>query len=77
MREAVQLGAAAVEVVDVADVAVDSARTARARGTNRAMETQKGAVFMVASVGEEINRPKLGEVLIFKYEVGEASDRHG
>jgi hypothetical protein len=60
MREAVQLGAAAVEVVDVADVAVDSARTARARGTNRAMETQKGAVFMVASVGEEINASKTG-----------------
>lgn len=28
---------------------------ARARGTNRAIETQKGAVFMVAGVGKEIN----------------------
>lgn len=45
MREAVQLGAAA------ADVAEDSARTASACGTHRAMETQKGVVFMVASVG--------------------------
>ena len=44
-----QLGAAAV---DVADVTEDSARAARACGTNRAIETQKGAaVFMVASVG--------------------------
>jgi hypothetical protein len=50
MREDVQLGAAAVEVVSVADIAVDSVRTARARGTNRAIETQKGAIFMVASV---------------------------
>jgi hypothetical protein len=64
MREAVQLGAAAVEVVDVADAAVDSARTAGARGPNRAMETQKGAVFMVASVGEEINASKTGGRII-------------
>lgn len=72
-----QVGAAAVEVVDVAEAA-------KACGTNRAMETQKGAaVFMVASmiasvseemtVGEEINasktaNAKLGEVLIFKQE---------
>jgi hypothetical protein len=55
MGEAVQLGAAAVEVVDVAEFAMDSVRTARTRGTNRAIETQKGAVFMVASVGKEIN----------------------
>ena len=55
-----QLGAAAVEVVDVADVAADSARTARARGTNRAMEAQKEAIIMVASVGEEINASKTG-----------------
>lgn len=60
IREAVQLGAAAVEVevVDVADAAMDSVRTARARGTNRAIETQKGAIFMVASVGKEINVSK-------------------
>jgi hypothetical protein len=60
MREDVQLGAAAVEVVDVADIAMDSVRTARARGTNRAIETQKGAIFMVASVGKEINVSKSG-----------------
>lgn len=41
-----QLGAAAVEV-DVVDVAMDSVRTA---GANRAIETQKRAIFMVASV---------------------------
>ena len=71
MREAVQLGATAA--------AEESAGVARARGTNRAIETQKGAVFMVASmvasvgeemsVGEEINayktaNAKLGEVLV-------------
>jgi len=50
MREDVQLDAVAVEV-DVADVAMDSVRTA---GTNRATETQKGAIFMVASVQEII-----------------------
>lgn len=60
MREAVQLGAAAAEVVDVADIAMDSVRTARAGGTNRAIETQKGAIFMVASVGKEINVSKTG-----------------
>lgn len=54
----VQLGAAAVEVVDVADIAMDSAR---ARGTNRAIETQKGAVFMVASVDKEMTVSKTGE----------------
>lgn len=54
IREAVQLGAAAVEVVDVADIA-------RARGTKRAIEAQKGAIFiMVASVGREINVSKTG-----------------
>lgn len=76
MREAVQLGAAAA--------AEESAGAAIARGTNRAIETQKGAaVFMVASmiasVGEEMTvseeidasktaNAKLGEVLIFKQE---------
>lgn len=60
MREDVQLGAAAVGVVDVADIAMDSVRSARARGTNRAIETQKGAIFMVASVGKEINVSKTG-----------------
>jgi hypothetical protein len=52
MREAVQLDGAAVVVVDLAEVAVDRARTAGA--CNRAMEAQKGAVFMVASVVEEM-----------------------
>lgn len=48
MSEAVQVGAAAVEVVvvDVADIAM-------ARGINRATEAQKAAIFMVASVGEK------------------------
>jgi hypothetical protein len=60
MRDAVQLAVAAVEVavevVDVADIA-------RARGTNRAIEAQKGAVFiMVASVGKEMNVSKMCEV---------------
>lgn len=50
MREDVQLGAVAVEVVDVADIVTDSVGTARARRLNRATETQKGATFiMVAS----------------------------
>ncbi len=40
MREDVQLGAAAVEVVTVAELAMDSVRTARARGINRTIETQ-------------------------------------
>lgn len=54
MREAVQLGAAAEEVVDVADIA-------RAPGTNRATEAQNGAVFiMVASVGKVISVSKIG-----------------
>lgn len=54
MREAVQLDAAAVEVVDVPDIA-------RARGTNRAMEAQKGAVvLMVASVRKKINVSESG-----------------
>lgn len=53
-----QVGAAAVEVVDVAEAA-------RACGTNRAMETQKGvifmvAIFMVAGVGWGINVSKSG-----------------
>lgn len=64
MREAVQLDAAVVVVVDPGKVPVDWAKTAGAR--NRAIEAQKGAVFMVASVVEEINASKkLGEVLIF------------
>jgi hypothetical protein len=54
MREAVQLGAE-VEVVGVAGVAVGSARTA---GSERAMEAQKGVIFMVASVGEARNKNK-------------------
>ena len=58
MGEDVQLGAAAVEVVDVADSAMDSVRTARARGPNRAIERQKGAIFMVASVCKEMNVSK-------------------
>lgn len=58
MREAVQLGAAAVEVVSVADIVLDSVRTARARGANRAIEAQKGVIFMVASAGKEINVSK-------------------
>jgi hypothetical protein len=37
MREAVQVDAVAVEVVDVADVAVVPVRSARARGADRAM----------------------------------------
>jgi hypothetical protein len=41
MRDAVQLGA--VEAVDVADIAMTC-------GTNRAIDTQKAAIFMVASV---------------------------
>lgn len=48
-----QVGAAAVEVVDVAEAA-------RACGTNRAMETQKGVIFMVAGVGWGINVSKSG-----------------
>jgi hypothetical protein len=60
MREEVQLGAVAVEVVDVADIALDSVRSARACGTKRATETQKRAIFMVASVGKEINVTKSG-----------------
>lgn len=56
MMEDVQLGAAAVEIVNVADIAMDSARTARARGTNRAIETHKGAIFMVASVGKGVGK---------------------
>lgn len=48
-RDAVQLGA---EAVDVADVATDSAGSARARGSNRAIEAQKGAIFMAASVSK-------------------------
>lgn len=60
MSEAVQLGAVAVEVVGVADIA-------RARGINRATEAQKGAVFIiVASVGKEITDPELGNVMIFR-----------
>jgi hypothetical protein len=43
VREAVQVAAAAEDVV-VAD---------RACGANRAIETQKEAAFMVASVGKE------------------------
>jgi hypothetical protein len=41
MRDAVQLGA--IEAVDVADIAMTC-------GTNRAIDTQKAAIFMVASV---------------------------
>lgn len=42
MSEDVQLGAAAVEVVSVADTALDSVGSARARGTtDRAIETTK------------------------------------
>lgn len=63
MREAVQLGVAAVEVVDVADVAMDSVRTARACGTNRATETQKEVIFMVASVGKERNESTSGRCI--------------
>lgn len=51
MREAVQLGAAAVEVVIEAGIVAGSARTPRAPGTNRMMEPRKGAIFMVARVG--------------------------
>jgi hypothetical protein len=51
MREDVQVGVAAVEVVE----------TARACGTNRAIEAQKGANFMVAIVGKETNGSKTGE----------------
>jgi hypothetical protein len=53
MREDVQVGAAAVEEVDVEE-------TARACGTDRAMETQKGVIFMVAGVGWGINVSKSG-----------------
>jgi hypothetical protein len=74
-REAVQLGAAAA--------AEESEGTARASGTNRAIEAQKVPVFMVASmiasvgekmsVGEETNayktaNAKMGKVLISKQE---------
>ena len=48
-----QVGAAAVEEVDVEE-------TARACGTDRAMETQKGVIFMVAGVGWGINVSKSG-----------------
>lgn len=44
MREAVQVGAAEVEVGD----GVVAARTGRAR--NRATDAQKGVIFMIASV---------------------------
>ena len=54
MRDAVQVGAAAVEVVNVADIAMDLVGTARACGANRAIESHTGAIFMVASVGKEI-----------------------
>lgn len=50
MREDVQLGAVAVEVVDVADIAMDPVGSARAHGPSRAIATKKGAVFMAASV---------------------------
>jgi hypothetical protein len=50
MREAVQVAAAAVDVADVVDVA----DIAMARGTSRAIEVQKAAIFMVARVGKEI-----------------------
>jgi hypothetical protein len=50
MREAVQVATAVVEVVDVADVGVASAR---ARETNGVKETQKRVDFMIASVGSE------------------------
>jgi hypothetical protein len=50
MREAVQVAAAVVEVVDVADVVVASASACE---TNGAKETQKRADFMIASVGSE------------------------
>jgi hypothetical protein len=49
MREDVQVGFAAVEVVDVAEFSIGSARTARA---SRAIVTQKGAILIVASVGK-------------------------
>ena len=61
MREDVQVGAAAVEVVSVEDIA-------RARGTNRATEAQKGAIFMVVGVGggTKVSR---GEFLLFELEL--------
>lgn len=68
MREAVQLGAEAVEVASVADVVMDSVGTARTRGTDKAMETKKGAIFMVASVGKKMNVSEIGVVLLFKQE---------
>lgn len=51
-REAVQVGAVAVDVVEVADVVSDSV-AARACGASRAIETQKAVIIMVASVGGE------------------------
>jgi hypothetical protein len=63
MREAVQVGAGITETVIVGG-------TARARGTNRAIETQKGVIFMVATVasvacvGKEINVSKTGRSIM-------------
>jgi hypothetical protein len=59
MREAVQVAAAVVEVVDVADVGVASAR---ARETNGAKETQKRVDFMIASVVSERGKEMNGNV---------------
>lgn len=59
MREAVQLGAAEVEVA-VADVVVGE--SARASGANRATETQEAVTFIVVSVGKEMNVFSLGKL---------------
>lgn len=59
MREAVQVGAVAVEV---ADVAVDVV-AARAGGAKRAIEPQKGVIFMVTSGNKKINDCQTGEEL--------------
>jgi hypothetical protein len=78
MRVAVQLAVAAVEAVEVADPAVEPVVAARACGTNRATEAQKGVIFMIASVGrmtvcktarninfEQRKAPDPGEILRF------------
>lgn len=49
MREDVQLGAVAVDVVDVEDTTTDSAETARAQRLNRVTDTQKGVTFIIGA----------------------------
>lgn len=61
IREAVHVGAVEVEAVAEADVAVGSVRSARTSGTDRAIETHKGVIFIVASVlGQETDVSNTG-----------------